>query len=172
MRPRRLIVIAAAVVVVVAVAFAVRFVVFPHSDSIGKADVVVVVDSATDGNKFEMVRKILAVSPQSTVLYSAADGKCDRLRDVATHLVCFYPNPDTTQGEARYAAAYATAHHDSSMAVVVPRPQLSRARIRFSRCWKGSLDMIEAPTSLPRALSQLPYQALATLKAETVQRSC
>jgi hypothetical protein len=172
MRPRRLVVIAAAVLVIVAVTAAVRYVAFPHADPIGKTDLIVVIDSHADDNKFEVARKVLAVNPDRTVLYSAGDGECDRLRSSTTHLVCFLPTPNTTRGEARYAAAYAKAHHDNSMAVVVRRAQLSRARLRFSRCWHGQLAMMEEPETFLSSISQLPYQTLATIKAETLQRSC
>ena len=32
--------------------------------------------------------------------------------------------------------------------------------------------MVEEPMSILSSLAQLPYQTLATVKAETVQRSC
>jgi hypothetical protein len=171
-RPRRLVFIAIVITGILVVGVAIRFVVFPHTDPIGKPDVVVVLDAPRDGEKFNVARKILAASPQSTVLYSAGDGQCDRLRHIAAHLVCFLPRPGTTQGEARYAAAYAKAHHDATMAVVARRAQVSRARIRFSRCWHGSLAMVEEPMSVSSSIAQVPYQILATIKAETLQRGC
>jgi hypothetical protein len=164
--------IAVTVAVVIAAVYAVRFVVFPHADPIGKADLVVVLDAPADGKKFAITRELEAVNPHSTVLYSADDGGCGRLRGTTAHLVCFTPEPDTTRGEARYAAAYAKAHHESSMAVVVRRAQLNRARLRFSRCWNGQLAMVEEPMSVVSSIAQLPYETLATLKALTLQRGC
>jgi hypothetical protein len=166
------VVVIGALAVVVASAVAVRFVVFPDVDSIGKTDLVVVVDGPGDLDKFNVTGKVVAVNPRTTVLYSASDGRCDEMRRITPHLVCFRPNPDTTEGEARFAAAYATAHHDDTMTVVARRAQLGRARIRFSRCWHGQLAMVEVPMSFWSALRQLPYQTLATIKAETVQRHC
>jgi hypothetical protein len=168
----RLVLFGVAVVAVVALVAAVRYVVFPRADPIGKADVIVVIDAPGDGNKFEVTRKVIAVNPHSTVLFSNGDGGCDRLRSYAARLVCFVPNPRTTQGEARFAAAYAIAHHDQSMAVVVRRAQLSRARLRFSRCWHGKLAMVEEPMSILSSVAQLPYQTVATIEAETIQRTC
>jgi uncharacterized SAM-binding protein YcdF (DUF218 family) len=171
MRKRGIWVLAAALVLV-GLGFAVRFVVFPRTDPIGRTDLVVVLSSFGDGQKYATTDRVLAKNPNITVLFSADGGCWSRVRALAPHLVCFIPHPDTTQGEARFASAYAAAHGIRTMTVVAPRPQISRARIRFSRCWSGALQMVEAPTSALGALIQVPYQVIATVKAETYQRHC
>jgi hypothetical protein len=43
--------------------------------------------------------------------------------------ICFDPHPDTTQGEAEYAARLAKLYHWHSIALVTITPQDSRARL-------------------------------------------
>jgi len=169
---RRLVAICTVVAVIAVLAFFVRFVAYPHTDPIGKTGLVVLVNSPGDSNKIAVAKKVLAVNPTATLLFSEAAGCPDVVHTFAEHVVCFVPHPDTTQGEARYAASYDESHDSGGMTVVAPRAQLSRARIRFERCWHGPLAMVEAPMSLVATLLRLPYQSLATIKAETVQRGC
>src|SRR5450755_4518188 len=49
--------------------------------------------------------------------------------------ICFNPDPDTTQGEAQYAARLARQYHWHSIALVTITAQDSRARLRMERCF-------------------------------------
>jgi hypothetical protein len=157
---------------VVCAALAVRFVAFPSKDPIGKTSVVVVLGPWNENDRIATAERVQALSPGVPVLLSDDSGCPSAFRLRFPRLVCFHPSPDSTRGEARFAASYAAAHHDTTMTVIAPRAQLSRARIRFSRCWAGRLSMVEAPMSLLEAVWQLPYQIAATIKAETFQRQC
>lgn len=162
-----------ALVVIVAAGLSIRFVVFPHANQVRSTQLLVAVDSPADQKKVATVRRVIAASPPGiTLLWSDDSGCPSYLFDLGAKLVCFSPNPDTTRGEARYAANYASAHHDTELSVVVPRPQLSRARTRFARCFHGRLDLIEEPTSFWKTLTDVPYQVGAEVKALTYQRSC
>jgi hypothetical protein len=171
---RRLLVAGSAVVLTLVVVggLTVRWVVFPTADPIGPTDVIVVLGPWQIPHQIDVAEKVQAANPDAPVLLSAGSGCPPEFRMLFAHLVCFRPRPDTTRGEARWASDYATAHHFRSMAVVVTRPQLSRARLRFSRCWAGQLSMIEDPTSWQSALAGVPYQSVAALKAETYERGC
>ena len=85
---------------------------------------------------------------------------------------CFDPVPGTTRGEARYIGERAAESHWSSIIIVTTPDHAWRARLRVERCFPGQVYV--ATTPLPKSdwLRQIPYQWAATLKAETVQRSC
>ena len=54
-------------------------------------------------------------------------------------MICFSPVPDTTQGEAREVAKLARSYDWRQIIVVPGTPQTTRARIRFARCYHGTL---------------------------------
>ena len=54
-------------------------------------------------------------------------------------MICFVPNPGTTQGEARATAKLAREHKWRQIIVVSGTPQTTRARIRFDRCTHRTL---------------------------------
>lgn len=86
--------------------------------------------------------------------------------------VCFRPSPFTTQGEARFAAQYARDHGLTRITVVTTADQVTRARLRFGRCWNGPLSIVAAPLPPQRVVMRVPYEFGATLKALAVQRTC
>jgi uncharacterized SAM-binding protein YcdF (DUF218 family) len=87
-------------------------------------------------------------------------------------VICFNPNPDTTQGEAEYAARLARQYHWHSVALVTITPQDSRARLRMERCFSGHVYVMTAPTSARYWPYELAYEWAATVKALTINRSC
>ena len=87
-------------------------------------------------------------------------------------LICFYPRPATTQGEAEYIGRLATKYHWHSVAVVAITPQVTRARLRIERCFPGQVYAVTAPIGLGRWPYQIAYEWGALLKAVLVQRSC
>jgi uncharacterized SAM-binding protein YcdF (DUF218 family) len=87
-------------------------------------------------------------------------------------VLCFQPDPDTTQGEAEATARLARQYGWRSIAVLTTPDQTWRAELRFRRCYSGSIYGVTTP--LPRHLWPLmiAYQWAATAKAELVNRSC
>jgi len=87
-------------------------------------------------------------------------------------VLCFMPDPDTTQGEAEGTARLAKQYGFRSIALVTTPDQTWRAKLRFGRCYNGQL--YAATTHLPWHLwpYQIAYQWAATLKAEVLNRSC
>jgi hypothetical protein len=87
-------------------------------------------------------------------------------------LICFEPDPPTTQGEAEAIGHLAKKFHWSSVALVTSRTQDTRARLIVKRCFSGSTYVVTAPLSL----RSWPYEVLygwgALLKALLVVRSC
>jgi hypothetical protein len=87
-------------------------------------------------------------------------------------VICFNPSPDTTQGEAEYAARLAKQYHWHSIALVTITPQDSRARLRMERCFSGHVYVMPAPIRLGLWPYELAYEWGATIKALTISRSC
>ncbi len=98
--------------------------------------------------------------------------RCPHPYPGASDIICFRPDPTTTQGEARATAALAAQYGWKHITVVTTADQVWRARLRFSRCWSGDLSVVRAPTSIVSRLFSAPYETAATIKAEVFQRSC
>jgi hypothetical protein len=87
-------------------------------------------------------------------------------------VICFNPNPATTQGEAEFVGRLARKYHWQSVALVTITPQDSRARLRVGRCFAGPVYVMTAP--MPRSAwpYQIAYEWGAFVKALIFQRSC
>jgi hypothetical protein len=86
---------------------------------------------------------------------------------------CFHADPQSTQGEARAIAHLAKVDHLHSIIVVAPTSQVTRARLRVSRCYSGTLLMDGVRTgSLWQWAYAIAYEWGATLKALIFQRTC
>lgn len=167
---------AALVVILLVVAVIdVRLFVAPTSDAPARTDAIVVLGGATFTDRLHAAIE-LAKRYRGTPLVVSTPGnvRCPDADDVptTTHIICFRPDPSSTQGEAQAAAELAKKNHWTSMSVVTTADQIWRARLRFTRCYAGSLRMIQAPTSTWVRLGSVPYEMGATLKAELLQRGC
>ncbi len=90
----------------------------------------------------------------------------------AVTLICFDPNPPTTQGEAEFAGRLARKYHWRSVVLITSTPQDSRARVRMERCFAGQVFVMTVGLPLSAWPYQLAYQWGATLKMLVLQRSC
>ena len=73
----------------------------------------------------------------------------------AATVLCFKPNPDTTQGEAEGTARLAQEYGFRSIVLVTTPDQTWRAELRFGRCYSGEIYGVTTP--LPRHL--WPYRS-------------
>ena len=75
--------------------------------------------------------------------------------------------------EARFVGRLATERHLRTILVVSGTAQTTRTRLRFSRCYSGTVlvDPVEPGGNLSRLYSVL-YEWGAWIKALTIQRSC
>jgi hypothetical protein len=109
---------------------------------------------------------------QSTQARDAKSDTC--LPPVAgVQIGCFVAVPRTTRGEARWIGAQGVLHNWRSVIVVTSRDHAWRARLRIGRCFPGEVYVRTTP--LPHWytwLRQIPYQWVATVKAELFQRAC
>ena len=87
-------------------------------------------------------------------------------------LICFNPDPATTQGEAEFVGKLARRYHWHSLGVVTITPQDTRARLRMSRCFDGPVYVRTTPIPGGAWLHQLAYEWGALFKALVLQRSC
>jgi uncharacterized SAM-binding protein YcdF (DUF218 family) len=88
-------------------------------------------------------------------------------------IICFIPHPLTTQGEARAVARLARTHNWRQIILVPGIPQTTRARIRFDRCYHGTLLFDPAsPGGLGEWIHNVIYEWGALIKALALQRGC
>jgi len=157
-----------------------RLFVFPASGMPAHVDAIVMM--AGPGDRFRTALTLAAQHRAPVLVLSSGDrgpggsaqafgGPCappvPRVKEI-----CFNPNPDTTQGEAEYAARLARQYHWHSVALVTITPQDSRARLRMERCFSGHVYVMTAPTPAAYWPYELAYEWAATVKALTINRSC
>jgi len=87
-------------------------------------------------------------------------------------VICFGPDPATTQGEAEFAGRLARRYHWHSIALVTITPQATRARLRVGRCFPGSTYVVTAPLPAYEWPYEVAYEWGATLKALFLQQRC
>jgi uncharacterized SAM-binding protein YcdF (DUF218 family) len=167
---RRRSLIGAAICAVVVVATGILFW-SPASSRPRKADAVVVFGGAgardEEGERLvrEGIAPILAESVNTTY------DPCYR-QQARFPVICFRPQPLTTQGEARWLAATARTRGWHRVVVVVSVPQATRARLRIRRCYSGELQIVTVHLSVASMLANAVYEWGATSKALTLQRGC
>lgn len=161
------------VLLVVMAAVDVRLFMFPAADRAQPTDAIVVLGGSTYLDRLHAARRLQRQDPESVLVVSTpGNNPCPRYPSSASRVICFRPDPSTTQGEARATAALAREHGWTSVTVVTTADQVWRARLRFARCWSGDLRVVEAPTGLFTRVFSVPYEMGATVKAEVFQRSC
>jgi uncharacterized SAM-binding protein YcdF (DUF218 family) len=159
--------------IVALLAITTRLFVVPASDHPQRTDAIVVLGGATFAARLAAAAGLAERFGDATLVVSTPRRTpCPRGVVAPSRLICFAPDPVTTQGEARAAAALASAHGWTSMTVVTTADQVWRARLRFSRCFDGDLRMVQAPTGGWHRLGSVPYEIGATIKAELFQRAC
>jgi uncharacterized SAM-binding protein YcdF (DUF218 family) len=87
-------------------------------------------------------------------------------------VLCFMPNPDTTQGEAEGTARLTKEYGFRSIVLVTTPDQTWRAELRFGRCYSGKIYAVTTPLAKHLWPLMIAYQWGATFKAEIVNRGC
>jgi uncharacterized SAM-binding protein YcdF (DUF218 family) len=91
--------------------------------------------------------------------------------DLSGEVICFDPEPATTQGEVRGIIRLAEQHHWQQILVVASEDQITRGRLLFGRCWGGEA-WFAGGVHHPQGALRVFYEWGATLKALTIRRSC
>lgn len=87
-------------------------------------------------------------------------------------LICFNPEPATTQGEAEFVGRLASKYHWHSITMVTITPQASRARLRMERCFTGDVYTVTARLTRSSWPYEIAYEWGALIKALVIQRAC
>ena len=170
--------IAAALIVLFCVMTAVLFV-YPDLNAPERSDAIVVLgghgvpafdkgeELAKEGYAPDLVLSLQTwMKCQAYKSYLAA--RMPRLR-----VMCFFPEPQTTQGEARSIARLARQLDWRRIIVVVPTTQATRARLRIGRCYPGQVVEVGfSPEGIGEWLYQFAYEWGALFKALVLQPSC
>ena len=90
----------------------------------------------------------------------------------ALTVICFQPDPGTTQGEAEFVGRLAKQYRWRSVVLVTTPDQDTRSRIRFGRCFAGRIYVVTTPLPASEWPYQIAYQWAATFRALVLQRSC
>jgi uncharacterized SAM-binding protein YcdF (DUF218 family) len=171
-RVRAAALVVAVLIVAVVVASVVLFI-EPATNAPARSDAVIVLaggnNAARIAKGIELVRA--GYAPR---LFVSAPGHQSCPKSLPSVLItCFSPNPATTQGEARFAAKLAKQHHWHRITVVPGTQQVTRARIRFDRCYRGTIVMVPAdPGGLGSWVASVIYEWGALPKALILQRGC
>src|SRR4051812_35013381 len=131
-----------------------RLFVVPGRDEPTKADAILVLGGWGDrlGKGTDLAKRGYA----PVLLVSLPYQGCPDLTEV--EVVCFRPVPFTTQGEARYAAELAAAHHWRHLIVVTSTDQTTRGRLRLQRCTDLTLTVVSAPLPHDKWPFAIAYQ--------------
>jgi hypothetical protein len=87
-------------------------------------------------------------------------------------LVCFFPNPSDTRGEAEFTGKLAKRYGWRSVVLVATREQDTRARIIMGRCFSGDVYVVTAARPWYYWPYQIAYGWGALIKALMLKRGC
>jgi DUF218 domain len=171
-RVRAAAVVVAVLIVAIVVASVMLFI-EPATNTPAHSDAVIVLAGANNAGRIDKGIELVRAGFAPRLFVSApGDNDCPRSLP-SVPITCFSPNPSTTQGEARFAARVAQQHHWHRIIVVSGTQQVTRARIRFDRCYRGSILMVPAdPGGLGSWVASVIYEWGALPKALIFQRGC
>jgi hypothetical protein len=93
-------------------------------------------------------------------------------RIAGVKVICFTPDPDTTQGEAEYIGRLAQRYHWRTVVLVTITPQITPGRIWLGRCTSAKIYAVAAPLPGWAWPAMVVYEWGATIRAELFQRTC
>jgi uncharacterized SAM-binding protein YcdF (DUF218 family) len=149
----------------------------PREDNPKHADAVVVLSGGRKQRLGEGLRLMQAgVASRLVISDGQARGWTQANRLCAGHasfqVVCFKPNPYSTEGEAEDAARIAERNGWRSLVVVTSTFHVTRARMLFRRCFPGRVDGVGAGSSLLYLPANVLLEWGKLLYQLTVDRDC
>lgn len=89
-------------------------------------------------------------------------------------VICFDPNPSTTQGEAEFIGRLASRYHWRTVVMVTITPQITPGRIWLGRCLPPGTTVyaVAAPLRASAWPPLLVYEWGSIINAEVFHRSC
>jgi uncharacterized SAM-binding protein YcdF (DUF218 family) len=152
--------------------------VWPRQDDPGRADAVVVL---AGGRKDRLAKGLQLMRRDVSDTLVISDGEapgwvegnrlCARGGE-GFRVVCFTPDPYSTQGEAQAVARLARERGWRSVAVVTSTSHVYRARKLFERCLDGEVSGVGAGHTLRYLPSALFWETAKLTYALTADRSC
>jgi uncharacterized SAM-binding protein YcdF (DUF218 family) len=156
-----------------------RLFVWPATSNVRPVDVVAVF--AGGGDRADRGVELIEEGVADTIVFTSAwveeldlwaQAYCNSRRvEVPAAVVCFDPDPSTTQGEARGLTNLAAANGWDEILLVVSTDQVWRARLLMGRCWDGDLLVVAVDHDQP-ALFRMIYETGASLNALVLKRRC
>jgi uncharacterized SAM-binding protein YcdF (DUF218 family) len=151
-----------------------RLFVWPSTGMPAHVDAIVVLGG--QGSRLDLGEQLAAQNRSHFLVLSKGlpwirPGLCEQ-HSAALTVICFQPDPVTTQGEAQYTARLAKQHGWRSIVLVTTPDQIWRAELRFGRCFPGKIYGVTTPLGKRLWPQAVGYQWLATAKAEVVNRGC
>lgn len=161
------------VVLIIFCAITARLFIFPVTGMPTRVDAIVV--PGGPGNRIALGLKLAEEDRAEYLILS--EGQYVPPNLCGTHVggasvLCFQPNPATTQGEAEGTARLARKYGFQSIVLITTPDQTWRAELRFRRCYSGHVYGVTTPLPLSMWPDQIAYQWAATVKAEVVNRGC
>jgi hypothetical protein len=151
--------------------------VFPRTDEPLPADVVFVLGPPSA--RVEYAEQLMIQGAAETIAISMplnGEGRiegayCDAKRDYK--IICFHPEPFTTEGEALELASMASKYGWKSVNVIAPTFHVTRAQWIIKRCFPGTVRMVGYDEGLNvfEWAYQYAYQSAALVKA-ALQSDC
>lgn len=151
----------------------------PPTDETGPVDAVVVLGPGTGGERYRKaidlmeagLAPVLVVSEGRS--HSTSEEDLCRQPDERFEVICFQADPFSTRGEARTVSRLAAARAWRSLLVVTSTYHVVRARMLFSRCFRGRLDVVGAhPPAGLRLARDVAHEWIGLLYALTVAQRC
>jgi uncharacterized SAM-binding protein YcdF (DUF218 family) len=122
------------------------------TEVVRKSDVLLVL--APSGDRLSKAERLMAEGYAGVLAISVPSGSrdadsalCRENREYA--IVCFRPDPVTTQGEARSLRTLSQLHGWNSATALTGRSHIPRAQVILERCYKGALSMVADSEDLP-----------------------
>lgn len=140
----------------------------PVVDPPTESDAVVVLAPAAATGRLEYALGLMSAGYSATLVVSAPD---DESSICGVHrpyrIVCFRPDPVTTQGEARAIRELSRENGWQRITVVTDDSHVTRARILIARCYPNQLNMsaVKRKLSLSDWSLRFMYESAALMKA-------
>jgi uncharacterized SAM-binding protein YcdF (DUF218 family) len=173
---RRILVLAALALLAGLVALTARFILWPDTNEPPRRADAVVALYGGGGERLASARRLVerGIAPVLVVSHGAAATDLCGQKD-PYEIVCFDPEPDRTQGEARAVADLARERGWRSIVVVTSDYHAVRARMLFRRCLDGRVEVVGArPDSLGGLpdVGQVVHEWVGYGAALVVDRGC
>lgn len=179
MTKRRAIALTAGIFVIVSLIVIGRLFVWPSSSSPGEVDAVVVL-SGGEGERVAKGLDLMEAETADTLVISTGNRQSRGWRTKGPvcrngggddfTVICLESARGDTAGEAEAISALARERGWTTMALVTSDYHLYRARLRFDRCFDGTVVPVAADAR--PALDSIVHEVLGTVEAYVLERGC